>query len=84
MIADRLAAAVDELGAADDGPHVTVSIGVAACPADGSTKDELVMLADAELYLEKAARRKARVGDGRRARDGGPSTSQRSTRRRRR
>jgi diguanylate cyclase (GGDEF)-like protein/PAS domain S-box-containing protein len=58
-IADRLAAAVDEIGSREDGPHVTVSIGVAACPADGTSKDELVMLADAELYLEKAARRKA-------------------------
>ncbi len=64
VIADRLAAAVDEIGAAEDGPHVTVSIGVAACPADGTTKDELVMLADAELYLEKAARRKARGTGG--------------------
>ncbi len=64
VIADRLAKAVDALGAAEDGPHVTVSIGVAACPADGTTKDELVMLADAELYLEKAARRKARVTTG--------------------
>jgi diguanylate cyclase (GGDEF)-like protein/PAS domain S-box-containing protein len=63
-IADRLAATVDALGAAEDGPHVTVSIGVAACPADGTSKDELVMLADAELYLEKAARRKARATSG--------------------
>ncbi len=60
VIADRLAAAVDEIGSREDGPHVTVSIGVAACPADGTSKDELVMLADAELYLEKAARRKVR------------------------
>ncbi len=64
VIADRLAAAVDALGSAEDGPHVTVSIGVATCPADGRTKDELVMLADAELYLEKAARRKARATTG--------------------
>jgi diguanylate cyclase (GGDEF)-like protein/PAS domain S-box-containing protein len=64
VIADRLAAAVDTLGSAEDGPHVTVSIGVAACPLDGTTKDELVMLADAELYLEKAARRKSRAATG--------------------
>ena len=63
-IADRLAAAVDEIGALEVGPHVTVSIGVAACPADGTSKDELVMLADAELYLEKAARRKAGLAGG--------------------
>ncbi|MFH0750578.1 MAG: EAL domain-containing protein, partial [Chloroflexota bacterium] len=64
VVADRLAAAVDEIGSREDGPRVTVSIGVAACPADGMSKDELVMLADAELYLEKAARRKARSATG--------------------
>lgn len=64
VIADRLAAAIDAIGSAEDGPHVTVSIGVAACPADGISKDELVMLADAELYLEKAARRKSRGTGG--------------------
>jgi diguanylate cyclase (GGDEF)-like protein/PAS domain S-box-containing protein len=64
VIADRLAAAVDEIGSREEGPHVTVSVGVAACPADGTSKDELVMLADAELYLEKAARRKARAATG--------------------
>ena len=63
-IADRLVAAVDEIGSREDGPHVTVSIGVATCPADGTSKDELVMLADAELYLEKAARRKAGAATG--------------------
>jgi len=57
-VADRLASVIDAIGSREDGPHVTVSTGVAACPADGTTKDELVMLADAELYLEKAARRK--------------------------
>ncbi len=63
-IADRLATTIDAIGTGEDGPQVTVSIGVAACPADGTTKDELVMFADAELYLEKAARRKDRATNG--------------------
>jgi diguanylate cyclase (GGDEF)-like protein/PAS domain S-box-containing protein len=63
-VADRLAMAVSRLGKADDGPGVTVSIGIAMYPADGRTKDDLVMLADAELYLEKATRRQARPATG--------------------
>jgi len=59
-VADRLAAAVGTLSGRDEGPPVTVSIGIAIFPTDGRTKDDLVMLADAELYLEKAARRQAR------------------------
>ena len=64
VVADRLTAAVDRLTARDDGPRVTVSIGIAMFPADGRTKDDLVMLADADLYLEKAARRQARLASG--------------------
>ena len=63
-VADRLAAAVAALTGRDGGPRVTVSIGIAMFPADGRTKDDLVMLADAELYLEKAARRQARLASG--------------------
>lgn len=63
-VADRLAVAVSRLGEADGGPQVTVSIGIAMFPVDGRTKDDLVMLADAELYLEKAARRQARPASG--------------------
>jgi diguanylate cyclase (GGDEF)-like protein/PAS domain S-box-containing protein len=63
-VADRLGAAVDKITDRDDGPRVTVSIGIAMFPADGRTKDDLVMLADAELYLEKAARRQARLASG--------------------
>ena len=63
-VADRLAASVDALADHDSGPRVTVSVGVAMFPEDGRTKDDLVMLADAELYLEKAARRKIRLGSG--------------------
>jgi diguanylate cyclase (GGDEF)-like protein/PAS domain S-box-containing protein len=60
-VADRLEAAVDALGAQVAGPRVTVSVGVAVFPDDGRSRDELVMNADAELYMEKAARRKSRT-----------------------
>ena len=59
-VADRLEASIDDLGRHGAGPRVTVSIGVAIHPDDGRTRDELVMSADAELYLEKAARRQSR------------------------
>jgi diguanylate cyclase (GGDEF)-like protein/PAS domain S-box-containing protein len=70
-VADRLEAAVAGLATGGPGPRVTISVGVATCPADGRTRDELVMNADAELYLEKAARRQSRsaLGGGD-ARDG--------------
>ena len=58
-VADRLVAAVATLPGPDNGPPVTVSVGIATYPADGTVKDDLVMLADADLYLEKAARRPA-------------------------
>jgi Amt family ammonium transporter len=48
-----------------------VSIGVAIHPEDGHARDELVMSADAELYLEKAARRQSRSSTaGSQPRDG--------------
>ncbi len=56
--------AVEALGGPDDAPRVTVSVGIACFPDDGLTKDDIVMLADAELYLEKAARRKIRLASG--------------------
>ena len=70
-VADRLEASIDDLGRREAGPHVTVSIGVAIHPDDGRTRDELVMSADAELYLEKAARRQSRsIHAGSETRDG--------------
>jgi diguanylate cyclase (GGDEF)-like protein/PAS domain S-box-containing protein len=70
-VADRLEVSIDDLGRTDGGPRVTVSVGVAIHPADGRTRDELVMSADAELYLEKAARRQSRSSTaGSEARDG--------------
>ncbi len=70
-VADRLEAAIESLGAEAPGPRVTISVGVATYPEDGRTRDELVMNADAELYLEKAARRQSRTAlGGHDARDG--------------
>ncbi|MCU0506190.1 MAG: GAF domain-containing protein, partial [Chloroflexi bacterium] len=70
-VADRLETTIEALGHGIAGPRVTISVGVATYPADGRTRDELVMNADAELYLEKAARRQSRsaIGAGD-ARDG--------------
>jgi len=56
-VADRLASGVVALEGPDDGPGVTISIGIAMYPADGRIKNDLVMLADAELYLAKGLRR---------------------------
>ncbi|MBP1704791.1 MAG: diguanylate cyclase/phosphodiesterase with sensor(s) [Chloroflexi bacterium] len=64
VIADRLARAIDRVGAMDDGPPVTVSIGLATLPEDGETKGQLIDRADRVLYLGKAERRSARVVGG--------------------
>ena len=64
-VSDRLVAAVAALPSPDNGPPVTISVGIATHPVDGITKDDLVMLADADLYLEKAARQQAGPVPGR-------------------
>ena len=56
-VADRLASGVAALSGEDDARGVSISIGIAMYPADGRAKDDLVTLADAELYLAKASRR---------------------------
>jgi diguanylate cyclase (GGDEF)-like protein/PAS domain S-box-containing protein len=56
-IADRIRHSIDALIAETDGPRVGISIGVACFPADGRTKDDLVVLADRALYLVKPSRR---------------------------
>jgi two-component system, cell cycle response regulator len=53
-IATRLRLALE---AADLGPPVTASFGVAAYPADGTTADQLVRAADDALYASKRAGR---------------------------
>lgn len=51
-IAERVRTAVARL-TEDVGPLVTVSVGIAVYPDDGATKDEIVALADRQLYLVK-------------------------------
>jgi diguanylate cyclase (GGDEF)-like protein len=52
-IAIRIRRGVAHLSAAIGGPRVTVSVGVACYPDDGTTKDALVELADRALYIAK-------------------------------
>ena len=56
-VADRLASGVAALTGEDDARGVSISIGIAVFPGDSRIKDDLVTLADAELYLAKASRR---------------------------
>ena len=51
-IAERVRAAVARL-TEQAGPLVTASVGIAVHPDDGATKDELVSVADRQLYLVK-------------------------------
>jgi diguanylate cyclase (GGDEF)-like protein/PAS domain S-box-containing protein len=55
-VADRIRRAVDAATPHDKEPHVGISVGVACFPADGRTKDELVVAADRALYLLKPPR----------------------------
>jgi diguanylate cyclase (GGDEF)-like protein len=62
-VAERIRRAVLEL-AVEAGPRVSISAGVACYPEDGTTKDELVAIADQSMYLAKPSTR-ARDGDAR-------------------
>jgi len=53
-VAERIRRAVDAVPS--PGPRVTISIGIACYPDDGTTKDTLVEAADREMYLAKGAR----------------------------
>ena len=53
VIAERVRQAVAELSTGTGGPPVTISVGVACYPDDGLTKDALVAVADAAMYLSK-------------------------------
>ena len=52
-VAVRIRRGVAELSGTTGGPHVTVSVGIACHPDDGSSKDALVEMADRALYLAK-------------------------------
>jgi diguanylate cyclase (GGDEF)-like protein/PAS domain S-box-containing protein len=58
-VAERIRSAVALAAAAEvgeAGPIVTISVGIAAFPADGRSKDGLVKAADVALYLAKPSR----------------------------
>jgi diguanylate cyclase (GGDEF)-like protein len=55
-VAERIRATVDGLRDPRGGPVVTISVGVACYPEDGTEKDTLVETADAALYLAKGSR----------------------------
>ncbi len=52
-VAERLRRAIAAVGASGDGPPVTITIGVACYPDDGTRKDALVSVADRAMYLAK-------------------------------
>lgn len=54
-VARRIAAAVEAIPDESGGPHVTISIGIACSPDDGTEKDALVEMADQALFLAKGA-----------------------------
>jgi diguanylate cyclase (GGDEF)-like protein len=54
-VAEKIRAATQALALSDVGPGLTLSAGVASTPADGKTAADLVRVADARLYVAKAA-----------------------------
>jgi diguanylate cyclase (GGDEF)-like protein len=56
-VADRIRRAVAERSSSIGGPPIAISAGIACFPFDGTTKDELVAVADRALYLVKPADR---------------------------
>jgi diguanylate cyclase (GGDEF)-like protein len=53
-IAERIAALVAD-SQASEGPRIAIAIGIAACPADGTSRDELLEAAQEATYAAKAA-----------------------------
>jgi diguanylate cyclase (GGDEF)-like protein/excisionase family DNA binding protein len=54
-VARRIRAAIQAIPDESGGPHVTISIGIASQPEDGTEKDTLVEIADQALFLAKGA-----------------------------
>lgn len=63
-IAERIRVAVEALPAPRDGAAVTISIGAALFPADGSSRETLIRAADERLYEAKRLGRNRVVGPG--------------------
>jgi diguanylate cyclase (GGDEF)-like protein len=62
VIGERIRAGVEAIPAPPEGAQVTVSIGAAMYPADGTTVDALFTVADERLYEAKKAGRNRVVG----------------------
>jgi len=54
-IARRIRATIEAIPDESGGPHVTMSIGIACSPEDGTAKDAIVETADQALFLAKGA-----------------------------
>jgi diguanylate cyclase (GGDEF)-like protein len=53
-MAERFAALISQ-SQADDGPRIAITAGVASCPADGDTAEELFAAAERAVFAAKAA-----------------------------
>jgi hypothetical protein len=58
VVAEKIRAAAEEAGerTAREGVQTSASIGLAACPEDGATAEELMLAADRALYIAKVGR----------------------------
>jgi two-component system chemotaxis family response regulator WspR len=54
-VAEKIRAATEALALTEAGPGLTLSAGIASTPEDGKTAADLVRVADARLYVAKAA-----------------------------
>jgi len=61
IVAERLAAAVEQVRDPGGG-HLSIAIGVVACPQHATTTDELLEAADGALYRAKAAGEHVAIG----------------------
>jgi diguanylate cyclase (GGDEF)-like protein len=62
-IAERIAALVAD-SQASEGPRIGIAIGIAACPADGTGREELFEAAEQATYAAKAAGESVAVSPG--------------------
>ena len=62
-VAERIRLTVGALGLGTPDPEVSISVGLACHPEDGTAKDTLVELADAALYLAKGSRLRSGAHD---------------------
>jgi diguanylate cyclase (GGDEF)-like protein len=62
VLAERLAAAVEQEVATPEGPAVGISIGVVSCPEHGEEPEELMEVADRAMYRAKSGGESVSVG----------------------